>query len=196
MITNLTPIRRRTLVAASMCLFLWIYIANAGRHQTPPNAVAIRFTVQKLSERINAAHGALTHNKDAVCQKVDLQYIVVRNGEMHPAWVVGWEDSRGESLSRTTWDAATGALLEAVHPPQRPRIMDARPQTNSSATRAAWLWMHALGVDRNAKIWRLMGTPHIKNLDWLVTFQAGDCQATVLMDRQTLDINYFCVRYS
>jgi hypothetical protein len=193
-IRKLTKWKRRAMLAATMGLFLGAYSANSGKEQAHTKAGEIHFDIQKLGERIMAAHRALSSFHNVVHQKAEMQHVGQGDSRIHPLWVVEWEDCKGEYLCRTTWDAGNGKLLVAEHPVRRSDSPLAHDQGRRSAIRAAWGWMESLGAVRDAQRWRLNSAPLLKDVSWIVIWQAEGCRATVVMDRHTLDLTYLVVK--
>jgi hypothetical protein len=192
-----TANRRRTVAAASACLFICAYFLNTPGSQTHRPEAMIRFSPQQLSAQVLAAHRTLAPvANNAVWQKAQLQYMAQGDDRLRPLWVIDWDDRNGQPICSTSWDAETGKLLLAEHPVKRAWPRNVPAQSGQAAVRASWGWIKALGVDQSASGWRLTAPPSARGLGWVVTWQANNCRATITLDRWTLDLSTLYVHNS
>jgi hypothetical protein len=103
------------------------------------------------------------------------------DGESKRVWLIDGSDSKDEFAAMLMWDADTGDLVSASHPPVPPRWGADQAMNSKDAVGVARDWLRTLGVNGRVA-WTLSEKPEKTIHLWFLTFYSGYKKAVVAID--------------
>jgi hypothetical protein len=149
----------------------------------PPHVL----TAQQIAERATPIC-RLLGGKGGELHQTTERLTQLRDNCTHIVYAVDCDNSAGQHIIHTVWDAETGRLMLAGHELTHRTRRYLKPPSLNRPVSVAWQWLEQLSVAQLAPRWQVATPPKLIGITWLVILQGGGYRALVNIDQDTGDL--------